>query len=40
MIWPLKDEPLMKKEEMEHFSEIAKNTGVNNVKWSGMTKKT
>ncbi len=39
MNWPLKDEPLMKKEEMEYFSEIAKNTGVNNVKWSGMTKR-
>ncbi|MFX0042945.1 MAG: glycyl-radical enzyme activating protein [Candidatus Hodarchaeota archaeon] len=37
--WILKDEPLMTKEEMEHFFEIAKSTGVNNIKWSGLTKK-
>jgi len=37
--WILKDEPLMTKEEMEHFFEFAKSTGVNNVKWSGLTKK-
>ncbi|MFW9969032.1 MAG: glycyl-radical enzyme activating protein [Candidatus Odinarchaeota archaeon] len=36
--WPLKDEKLMKKEEMEHFLEIAKSTGVKNVKWSGLTR--
>ncbi len=37
--WILKDESLMTNEEMEHFFEIAKSTGVNNVKWSGLTKK-
>jgi len=37
--WPLKNEPLMKKEEMEHFFEIAKETGVKNPQWSGMTKR-
>jgi len=37
--WVLKEESLMTKDEMEHFSEIAKNTGVKNVKWSGMTKR-
>ncbi|MFW9940019.1 MAG: glycyl-radical enzyme activating protein, partial [Candidatus Thorarchaeota archaeon] len=36
--WPLKDEPLMTKEEMENFLEIAKSTGVKNVKWSGLTR--
>jgi hypothetical protein len=39
MEWPLKDEELMKKEEMEHFYEIAKSTGVKNPQWSGMTKR-
>ncbi len=37
--WILKDQPLMTKEEMEHFQAIAKNTGAKNVKWSGLTKK-
>ena len=37
--WPLKDEPLMRKEEMEHFYELAKESGVKNVRWSGMTKR-
>ena len=37
--WILKDEPLMTKEEMEHFLAVAKNTGVKNVKWSGLTRK-
>jgi len=37
--WILKDEPLMTKEEMEHFTAIAKSTGAKNVKWSGFTKK-
>lgn len=37
--WVLKEESLMTKDEMDHFSEIAKNTGVKNVKWSGMTKR-
>jgi len=37
--WILKDEPLMTKEEMEHFLAVAKTTGVKNVQWSGLTKK-
>ena len=37
--WILKDEPLMTKEEMESLLEIAKNAGVKNVKWSGLTRK-
>ncbi|MFX1452341.1 MAG: glycyl-radical enzyme activating protein [Promethearchaeota archaeon] len=37
--WILKDEPLMTKQEMEHFFEIAKNIGVKNPHWSGMTKR-
>jgi len=39
MEWSLKNEPLMEKEEMEHFLEIAKSTGVKNPQWSGMTKR-
>ncbi len=37
--WILKDEPLMTTQEMEHFLELAKKTGVKNVKWSGLTRK-
>lgn len=37
--WPLKEEPLMKKEEMEYFFTIAVNTGVKNPQWSGMTQR-
>ena len=37
--WILKDEPLMTKEQMNYFLEIAKTTGVKNVKWSGLTRK-
>ncbi|MFX1236894.1 MAG: glycyl-radical enzyme activating protein [Promethearchaeota archaeon] len=37
--WVLKDEPLMTKEQMEHFKTIAESTGAKNVKWSGLTKK-
>jgi len=37
--WILKEEPLMAKEQMEHLYEIAKETGVKNVQWSGLTKK-
>ena len=36
--WILKDEPLMTKEEMEHFQKVAKEVGVKNVKWSGLTR--
>ena len=39
MKWVLKDEPLMTKEEMENLLEFAKNTGVKNAKWSGLTRK-
>ena len=34
----LKEEPLIVKEKMEHFSELAKSIGVKNVKWSGLTR--
>jgi len=37
--WILKDEPLMTKEEVEYFVKIAKSTGVQNVHWSGLTRK-
>jgi pyruvate formate lyase activating enzyme len=37
--WILKDEPLMTKEQMDYFLEVAKTTGVKNVKWSGLTRK-
>jgi hypothetical protein len=37
--WVLKDEPLMTREEIEILYDIAKATGVRNVKWSGLTKK-
>ncbi len=37
--WILKDEPLMTKEEIEYFFEIAKSTGVKYVNWSGLTRK-
>jgi pyruvate formate lyase activating enzyme len=37
--WILKDEPLMTKEEIEYFFEIAKSTGVKFVHWSGLTRK-
>jgi len=40
MDWSLKDEPLMKQEDMEHFLRIAENTGVKNPHWSGLTKRT
>ena len=36
--WPLSGEPLMTKEKMEKFVEIAKNTGIRDVKWSGLTR--
>ncbi|MFW9899947.1 MAG: glycyl-radical enzyme activating protein [Candidatus Thorarchaeota archaeon] len=39
MEWLLKDEPLMKNEEMVHFMKIAEATGVTNPKWSGLTKR-
>ena len=39
MEWSLKDEPLMKKEDMEHFLRIAENTGVKNPCWSGLAKR-
>ena len=38
--WPLKDEPLLTQEKMEDLHEIANSTGVKNVQWSGLTKRT
>jgi len=40
MDWSLKDEPLMKREDIEHFFKIAEATGVKNPHWSGLTKRT
>jgi len=40
MDWPLKDFPLMKEDEIKFFYEVAQSTGVKNVQWSGLTKKT
>lgn len=37
IMYPLKDAPLISKEVMEHLSLIAKDVGVKNVHWSGMT---
>jgi len=39
MDWPLKDFPLMTKNEMDDFVELAKKIGVKNAQWSGLTKK-
>jgi pyruvate formate lyase activating enzyme len=38
--WVLKDEPLLTQERMEELHEIATLTGVKNVQWSGLTKRT
>ncbi|MBN2157353.1 MAG: glycyl-radical enzyme activating protein [Candidatus Lokiarchaeota archaeon] len=38
MEWACNDLDLLLPEEMEYFFEIAKSTGVKNVKWSGLTK--
>jgi pyruvate formate lyase activating enzyme len=40
MNWPLSGLPLMKEEEIKSFYDIAQKTGVKNVRWSGLTKKT
>ncbi|MBY8990815.1 MAG: glycyl-radical enzyme activating protein [Candidatus Lokiarchaeota archaeon] len=40
MDWSLKKEPLMGKDEMEHFLKIAQSTGVKNPHWSGLTRST
>lgn len=37
--WVLKDEPLLTDEKMEYFYKIAKEIGVINVHWSGLTRK-
>ncbi|TFF89226.1 MAG: glycyl-radical enzyme activating protein, partial [Promethearchaeota archaeon] len=37
--WPLKDTSLMSKGEIDNLFRVAKQTGVKNVKWSGLTKK-
>ncbi|MFW9969373.1 MAG: glycyl-radical enzyme activating protein [Candidatus Odinarchaeota archaeon] len=39
MVWPLEKYLLFSTQEMEYFLEIAKSTGVRNVKWSGLTRK-
>ena len=39
MEWSLKDERLMKKEEMERFLKTAESTGVKNPHWSGLTRR-
>jgi pyruvate formate lyase activating enzyme len=39
MEWSLKDFELMRNEEVLKLYEIAKSTGVKNVRWSGLTKK-
>jgi pyruvate formate lyase activating enzyme len=39
MKWACKDFDLLTKEEMEYFFDIAVSTGVKNVVWSGMTKR-
>jgi len=39
MIWPLKDTPLMSKEEVEKLHNFALKTGAREVRWSGLTKK-
>lgn len=38
--WTLKDEPLLTQEKMEELQDIATSTGVKNVQWSGLTKRT
>ena len=40
MDWSLKNESLMKQEDLEHFLRIAEITGVKNPHWSGLTKRT
>ncbi|MFX1391476.1 MAG: glycyl-radical enzyme activating protein [Promethearchaeota archaeon] len=37
--WLLENYSLISEKEMEHFLQIAKSTGVRNVRWSGLTKK-
>jgi pyruvate formate lyase activating enzyme len=40
MDWPLKGLPLMREEEINFYFELAKKTGVKNIHWSGLTKRT
>ncbi len=37
--YPLEDEDLMESEAMEHLAQVARDVGVQNVVWSGMTKR-
>jgi pyruvate formate lyase activating enzyme len=37
--WPLKDELLMTGDQIEDLYKVAKNTGIKNVQWSGLTRK-
>jgi len=39
MDWPLKNYTLLRKEEIENLYNLAKDIGVKNVRWSGLTKK-
>lgn len=39
MVWQLKDTPLMTNEEIEFLYQLAKQTGVKGVHWSGLTKR-
>ena len=39
MDWPLKNYSLLRKEEIENLYNFAKDIGVKNVRWSGLTKK-
>jgi pyruvate formate lyase activating enzyme len=39
MEWPLRDVPLMTNEEIERLYQIAMQTGVKSVRWSGLTKR-
>ncbi|RLI47980.1 MAG: glycyl-radical enzyme activating protein [Candidatus Thorarchaeota archaeon] len=38
-VYPLKDAPLMEKATMEHLANVAREAGVENVQWSGMTQR-
>jgi len=38
MDWELKDMPLIKKEKMERLKSVAETVGLDNVRWSGLTR--
>ena len=37
--WTLKHEPMITTDQIEYYFDIAKQTGVRNVNWSGLTRK-